>query len=315
MNGTGLEAVLTGALFFTVSSALVLALTATGELIQERAGVLNLGLEGVFIAGAFGGFFVAFRFDSPVLGYLGGAASAAAVGVLFAVLVVGLKMNQVVTGILFAALGLAAASVLWDQAFGVTAEPPTLSNPRDFAIPLLSAVPIAGRALFRRNPAEYAAVGMIAGTTWLLYRTRLGLLIRSLGDSPEAAHFSGWNVNRYRFVAVVIGSAIAGLGGALLTVGQLGFYAPGVTAGRGWIAIAIVILGGWKPWGTLVAALVFGAATMLQFEVQAAGFDAIPHEFLVAFPYFVVVVALVMRRTVVQPPAKLAVPFSPSKSQ
>lgn len=313
MSGSGLEAILTGALYFTVASALVLALAATGELIQERAGILNLGLEGVFIAGAFGGFYTAFRFDSPALGYLGGAASAAAVGGLFAALAIGLRLNQVVTGILFVALGLAAAAVLWDQAFGVTAEPPTLPNPRDVAVPLLSELPIVGRALFRRNLAEYAAVGVIAGTAWLLSRTRLGLVIRSLGEAPEAAHFSGWNVNRYRFLAVVMGSAIAGLGGALLTVGQLGFYAPGVTAGRGWIAIAIVILGGWRPWGTLLAALVFGAATMLQFEVQAAGFDAIPHEFLVAFPYLVVVVALVLRRTVVQPPAKLAVPFSASK--
>lgn len=314
MNGSGLEAIVTGALYFTIASALVLALAATGELIQERAGVLNLGLEGVFIAGAFGGFYTAYQFDSPPLGYLGGGAAAAAIGALFAALVVGLKLNQVVTGILFVALGIAAAGVLWDQAFGVTAEPPTLPDESEFAIPLLSEIPVVGRALFRRNVAEYAALGVIAGATWLLYRTRLGLLIRSLGEAPEAAHFSGWSVNAYRFVAVVIGSAIAGLGGALLTVGQLGFYAPGVSAGRGWIAIAIVILGGWRPWGTLLAALVFGAATMLQFEVQATGFDAIPHEFLLAFPYLVAVVTLVLRRTVVRPPAQLAVPFSASKS-
>jgi simple sugar transport system permease protein len=315
MSGSGLESILTGALYFTVASALVLALAATGELIQERAGILNLGLEGVFIAGALGGFYTAYRFDSPPLGYLGGVAAAAAMGALFAALVVGMKLNQVVTGILFVALGIAAAGVLWDQAFGVTAQPPTLPDQPELAIPLLSEIPIVGRALFRRNVAEYAALGVIAGATWLLYRTRLGLLIRSLGEAPEAAHFSGWSVNGYRFVAVVIGSAIAGLAGALLTVGQLGFYAPGVSAGRGWIAIAIVILGGWRPWGTLLAALVFGAATMLQFEVQAAGFDAIPHEFLVAFPYLVVVVTLVLRRTVVRPPAQLALPFSVSKNR
>jgi simple sugar transport system permease protein len=312
MNGSGLEAILTGALYFTVASALVLALTATGELIQERAGILNLGLEGVFIAGAFGGFYTAYRFDSPMLGYAGAAAAAGAIGIMFAALVVGMKLNQVVTGILFVALGIAVVGVLWDQAFGVTPEPPTLPKQPELAIPLLSEIPILGRALFRRNVAEYAALGIIAGATWLLYRTRLGLLIRSLGEAPEAAHFSGWSVNGYRFLAVVIGSAIAGLGGALLTIGQLGFYAPGVSAGRGWIAIAIVILGGWRPWGTLLAAILFGAATMLQFEVQAAGFDAIPHEFLVAFPYLVVLVTLVLRRKSVQPPAQLAVPFSAS---
>jgi simple sugar transport system permease protein len=316
MKGSGLEAILTGALYFTVASALVLSLAATGELIQERAGVLNLGLEGVFIAGAFGGFYTAYELDSPLLGYVGGAAAAVLLGALFAALVVGMKLNQVVTGILFVALGIAVAGVLWDQAFGVTPEPPTLPDQPALAIPFLSEIPILGPALFRRNVAEYAALGVIAGATWVLYRTKLGLLIRSLGEAPEAAHFSGWSVNGYRFLAVVIGSAIAGLGGAgaLLTIGQLGFYAPGVSAGRGWIAIGIVILGGWKPWGTLLAALMFGAATMLQFEVQAAGFDAIPHEFLVAFPYLVVIFSLVLRKKALPPPAQLGVPFSPSRN-
>lgn len=314
MNGSGLEGILTGAAYFTVGSALVLALAAVGELIQERAGVLNLGLEAVFIAGALGGFSAAYETGSPLIGYVGGAVAAGSVGALFASLVVGLKLNQVVVGILFVALALAAADVLWDRLFGLNVDPPALPDHPDIAIPLLSQIPVIGRALFRRNAAEYAALALVGLTSFLLYHTRLGLILRGVGESPEAIHFSGRSVNAYRTVAVVGGSALAGLGGALLTVGQLGFYAPGVTAGRGWIAIAIVIMGGWRPWSTLIAAVIFGGADMLQFEVQAANIDLLPHELLVAFPYAVAVIALLLRRTSIRPPAKLGVPFSANES-
>lgn len=315
MNATGFESILTGALYFTIGSALVLGLAAVGELIQERSGVLNIGLEAVFIAGALGGFWTAHELGNPWMGYVGGAIAAGIVGALFASLVVGLKMNQVVVGILFVTLALATADVLWDQLFGLAVEPPTLPDAADWSIPLLSKIPVLGRALFQRNPAEYAAVVVIGLVTAVLYHTRFGLILRGTGEAPEAIHFSGRNVNTYRVVAVVAGSALAGLGGALLTVGQLGFYAPGVTAGRGWIAIAIVIMGGWRPWSTLLAALVFGAADMLQYEVQAANIDIIPHEFLVAFPYVVAVLALVVRRASTRPPTALGLPFSSSANR
>ena len=305
----GWQEIVTGALFFTVSAGLVFTLAALGELVQEKAGVLNLGLEAVFIAGALGGFYTAFRFDNLWLGYVGGALFGMIVGVVFGVLVVSLKLDQVVVGILLVALALAAADVVWDRLFGQAPAPPGVDTATRLSLPLLSKIPVVGPALFSRIVAEYLVVGVVVLVSWLLFHTRSGLVARGVGEFPEALHFSGHNVNLLRFVAVLFDCSLTGLGGALLTVGQLGLYAPGVTAGRGWIAIAIVIMGAWRPWRTLLAAFVFGGAVMLQFEVQAAGIDIVPFEFLVAFPYLVVVLALLVRRTSISPPAALGVPF------
>jgi simple sugar transport system permease protein len=310
VNAGGVESIATGALYFTVASAIVLSLAAIGELIQERAGVLNLGLEGVLIIGAFTGFYAAYRTGNPWLGYASGAISASLLGALFAGLVVNLRMNQVVTGVLLVAFALATADVMFDRLFGEAAEAPRMDTVARAAIPVLSRIPVVGPAVFRRILPEYVAVGIVTSAAWVLYRTRFGLILRAVGESPEAVHFSGYSVKAYRIIAVLIGCALAGLAGALLTVGQLGFYAPGVTAGRGWIAIAVVIMGGWRPWGVMVSAVIFGAADMLQFEVQAAGFHLIPFEFLVAIPYVVVVVALLVRRRSVRPPSALGEPFT-----
>ncbi|HEY2598333.1 MAG TPA: ABC transporter permease [Candidatus Dormibacteraeota bacterium] len=300
--------IITGALYFTVGAGLLLGLAAAGELIQEKAGVLNLGLEGVFLTGALAGFYIAFRSGDVWLGYLGAALAGALVGVVFATLVVYLRLNQVIVGILVVIFVLGAANVVWARLVG-NGSLPTLPAPTRVPIPLLGQIPIVGSAVFTRFPPEYLAVVVIALTAWLIQRTRFGLAVRAVGENPDAVHFSGLSVLWTRVAAVVVGCAIAGAAGGLLTIGQLGFYAPGVTAGRGWIAIAIVIIGGWSPWRTLLGALVFGAADMLQFEVQAAQWQVIPYEFLLAFPYLVAVLALVFRRNSVQPPRALGIPF------
>jgi len=303
------RAIVTGALASTFSLAVVLALAALGELVQERAGILNLGLEGVVISGALGGFAAAFYSHNVSLGFLAAAATAALIGALFATLVVFAKMDQVIVGILFVTLITSLATVVWGRVFGVGATPPRLQPLARIAIPLLSNIPVVGPAVFDRILPEYLAIGLIGIVTWLLYRTRIGLAIRASGDAPDAVDFTGGSVAKVRFFAVVLGCAIAGLGGALLTVGQLGFYAPGVTAGRGWIAIAIVIMAGWKPWGTLGAALIFGGADMLQVQVQAAQWGVVPFEFLLAFPFFVAIFTLIVRRSTARAPRSLGVPY------
>jgi ABC-type uncharacterized transport system permease subunit len=305
----GAQGILTGALYFTVGSGLVLAVAAVGELVQERAGVLNLGLEGVFLAGALGGFYSAYRLHEVWLGYVGGAVTAALVGVFFALLVVRMKLNQVVAGILLVSLSLAAADTAWKAVVQESPAPPHVAPAPRQAIPLLAKIPVVGPGLFDRIVPEYLVFVLVAAVAWLLFRTRIGLLIRSVGESPDAVHFSGHSVAAIRFLAVVIGCALAGLAGALLTVGQLGFYAPGVTAGDGWIALAIVIMGGWRPVGVLIGAIVFGAAEMLQLEVQASQIHLVPFEFLVAFPYVVVVISLLIRRRSVRAPSALGVPY------
>lgn len=301
--------IVSGALASTVSLAVVLALAALGELVQERAGVLNLGLEGVFISGALGGFAAAFYSGNVLVGFVGGAIIAALVGVLFASLVVVARMDQVIVGILVVTFVSSLATVIWGRLFEVGTTPPRIEPLRAVAIPLVSDIPVVGSAIFDRIVPEYLAIGAIAVVTWLLYRTRLGLRIRATGDAPEAVDFAGRSVTQVRFLAVVFGCAIVGFGGALLTVGQLGFYSPGVTAGRGWIAIAIVIMAAWRPWGTLGAALIFGGADMLQFQVQASQLGVIPFEFLLTVPFLVAIITLMVRRGTVKAPRSLGVPY------
>ena len=303
------EQVLTGALYFTIGWGLVLALAAVGELVQEKAGVLNLGLEGVFLAGALGGFTAAYDAHNLWAGYAAGAASGALVGLLFAVLVVILRLNQVVAGILLVALLFATTDVVWNALVGSVAQAPQFHPAVRYAIPLLSDIPVIGPALFDRIVPEYLTLLVLALVSLAIYRTRLGLLIRSVGEEPRAVQFSGHSVTRLRTLAVVVGCAITGMAGSLLTVGQLGLYAPGVTSGNGWIAIAIVIMGDWSVLGVLIGALVFGAAEMLQYEVQASQLHVIPFEFLVAFPYLVAIVALLVRRHAHHAPSALGIPF------
>lgn len=304
---SGLQMILTGALDATIAYGLVVGLAAVGEMLSERAGVLNIGLEGVVLLGAFGGFALAYYTGQPWLGLVGGALSGALLGVIMSFWSITLKTEQVINGILLYMIAYGLSSLLYKTWFMKLPEPPRVAGFPSISVPFLSHIPVVGGPLFGRPVSSYAAILLIVATVWLLYHTRTGLIMRACGDAPEAADFSGVSVSLHRYLAVIIGCALGGVGGALLSVEQLKLFATGVTAGRGWIALAIVIVGAWEPWGCMLAALLFGASDMLQVHFQ--GRSDVPYEFLLALPYVVAIGALALRRQSVRGPRALGIPF------
>lgn len=309
MIGLGeLLPLVTGALMSATNFALVVGLAAVGACVSERAGVLNLGHEGVLILGASAGFTAAFVTGNPWFGLAAGVGAGLLLGVVKAAWSVVLKTQQVINGLLLVPIGFGLSDLLYKHLFARSLQPPRLEATAQIELPLLSDIPVAGPVLFARSPLVYAVLGVIALVAWGLARTRIGMTIRAAGESPETLDFSGVHVDRYRFAAVLAGTALTGLGGALLAVDQLLIFQPAMTAGRGWIAIAIVIVGGWRPWWCLLAAFLFGFVDMLQFQAQIQS-AAVPYEFLLSLPYLVTIVALAWRRGRVRPPATLGTPF------
>ena len=268
----------------TVRIATPLALAALGETVVERAGVINIGIEGAMLCGALASAIAAGSSGSAVAGLLAGAVAGVAVALVFAIFTVRLKGDQIVVGtaITLGATGLTGA--VYRAAFGNTGAALSLPTLPPLAVPGLASVPVVGRALFEQplpTYLMYAAVPVL----WLLFkRTQYGLALRSAGESPEAAAAAGLSVGRLRLMALVIGGLMAGLAGATLVLAQAGTFAERMTAGRGFVAIAIVVLGRWNPAGVFGAALVFGAASALQFSFQAAGV-AVPYQFFLMAPY------------------------------
>jgi simple sugar transport system permease protein len=304
---SGLETILTGALDSAISYALVVGLASVGQTVTERAGILNLGLEGVVLMGAFGGFALAYVTGQAWLGLLGGLICGCLLGLIMAVWSVSLKTEQVINGLLLFMVSSGLSSMLYKQWFMSMSEPPRVNGFGLLPIPILSQIPVIGPALFHRPWSSYVAFAMVAVTSLFLYRTQVGLICRACGDSPESVDFSGMSVVRHRYLALTIGSALAGLAGSLLTVEQLKLFAPGISAGRGWIALSIVIVGGWRPWGCMAAALLFGVTDMFQFQFQ--GRSDVPYELLLALPYIMAIAALTVRRHTVRGPQALGVPF------
>ena len=272
-----------------VRTATPLLLAAAGETVAERAGVINIALEGCIIAGAYAAFAAATA--NPVVGYTISVIAGLSLGALLAVFVIGLRRDQIIvgtaltmlalglTGTLFRARGEAAAVV-------VPTEPPA-------AIPILSEIPVVGTALFAQPAIAYVAVVLMASLWWWLQRTHAGLSLRAVGDSTEAARAAGIPVARVQTSAVLFGSALGGLAGGALVLAQAGSFAEGMSAGRGFLAIAIVALGRWRPVGVAVAALVFGGAMGLQFVVQALGWR-VRYELVLMIPYVLTLIALSM---------------------
>jgi len=297
-----------GALVFATNFALVVGLAAVGAAVTERAGVLNLGHEGVMLFGAAGGFVAAHAANDPWVGLLGGVAGGLALGLLKAVWSVLLKTEQVINGLLLVPIGFGLGNLLFKHYFSGALEPPRVPPVAPLGIPLLEDIPLLGPVLFDRSPLAYAALALIALVAWFLARTRAGMTMRAAGESPETLDFNGIAVDRYRFAAVVIGTALTGFAGALLAVDQLHLFHPAMTAGRGWIAIAIVIVGGWRPWVCLAAAFFFGITDMIQFQVQIQAVP-VPYELLLSLPYLATVAVLAWWHSSVRPPAALGEPY------
>lgn len=275
-----------------IRTATPLLLAGLGELVTERAGVINIGLEGAVICGA-----LAATVAAPPLGVAGGYLSAlvagAAVGVLMATFVVVLRADQIISGTAVALLGLGLTGALYHDIYGAGGVALTVPTSRSFDIPVLSGVPVLGPALFQQPLMSYMAFLLAPALAWFLYRTHAGLSLRAVGEAPHAARAAGVAVDRFRVGAIIFGSALGGAAGGVLVLAQSGTFAEGMSAGRGFIAIAIVALGRWTPTGVLVASLVFGFATAMQYVVQALGWP-LRYELVLTLPYVLTLVALVL---------------------
>jgi len=284
-------AVLAAFLEATVRVATPLGLAALGETVTERSGVINIGLEGAMLAGALGSALGAFWLGSPWAGVLTGVLAGAAVGGLFAIIAVGLRGDQIVTGTAITIGGLGLTGAVYRAAFGTTGAALSLPTIQPLAIPYLSSIPLVGRALFAQPVPTYLLCVLMVAVWLVLTRTQLGLALRAAGEAPEAAEAAGLRVTSLRMGATLFGGAMAGLAGATLVLAQAGTFAEGMTAGRGFIAIAIVVLGRWHPIGAVGAALLFGAASALQYAFQAVGVAA-PYQVFLMAPYLVSLLAL-----------------------
>lgn len=272
-----------------VRLALPVALAAIGALICERAGVLNLGLEGLMVSGALAGYLVTDQTGSPWIGLLAGLVTGAVCGVAIALVVVGLGANQIVTGLAFTLLAGAATSYLFQGSFGIGENPPRIDR---IGMPLLIALTLA----------------ILLLTIFVLRNTVAGLVVSAVGESPVAADALGYDVARTRYLATIAGSSLAALGGAVLVCGPLGLFIQNVTAGRGWVALALVVFAGWRPLPCAVGALLFGLCDAVQLRLQGTD-TGVPYEVFLALPYVVTLVALVMRGRNSRTPGALGVPF------
>ncbi|MFC6688581.1 ABC transporter permease [Jhaorihella thermophila] len=269
-------------------AATPILLAAIGELVVERAGVLNLGVEGMMIVGAITGFAISVETGSPWLGFLAAAAGGAVLALLFALLTQVALANQVASGLALTLFGLGLSSLMGQSYVGI--KPPHFA---EIDIPLFSDIPVLGPILFAQDPILYLGLALVAGTWAVLKYTRAGLILRAVGENHDAAHALGYKVVRIRVLAILFGGACAGLGGAYISLVRVPQWTEGMTAGAGWIALALVVFASWKPWRVLIGAWLFGGITVLQLNLQAAGV-AIPVEYLAMSPYLVTILVLVI---------------------
>lgn len=274
----------------TIRTATPLALAALGEVLVERTGLINIGLEGAILAGAFGAL-VGATAGGLGMGYAAAVGAGLIVGALFALCVVALKADQIITGTALTLLGVGTTGTLYRAMYGSTGAALTLPTSTPLPIPGLAAIPWVGAALFAQPPVTYFVYLLAPALAWWLGHTHAGLALRAIGERPDAAEAAGVRVNRMRVLAVLAGGALGGLAGGTLVLAQAGTFAENMSAGRGFIAIAIVVLGRWRPIGVALGALLFGAASALQFAFQAMGWDA-PYQLFLVVPYLLTLAAL-----------------------
>lgn len=273
----------------SVRTATPLLLASVGETVSERAGVINIGLEGCIIAGAYAAFAVGAVPTS--VGYGAAMLAGVAIGLLLAIFSVVKRRDQIIVGTALTMLGLGVTGTLFRARDAGTGSALLVGAQTPTRIPWLSDIPLVGEALFAQPAVTYVAFVLVPAVWWVLRRTHVGLGLRAAGDQPEAARAAGLNVTGLRFGAVVFGSAMGGLAGGALVLAQAGTFAEGMSAGRGFLAIAIVALGRWRPAGVAIACLVFGAAMALQFVVQTLGWR-VRYELILMIPYILTLAAL-----------------------
>lgn len=284
---------------------------AIGELITERSGILNLGVEGTMLMGAFVGFVATYRSSSLWIGVLAAVLAGGVMGLLMAFMSSSLKVDQTVTGLALNIFGSGLAFYGYRVAFKgfVSENLPTVQTFKLIEIPLLSRIPVLGQTFFTQHMLTYLALLLVPLVYFFLYRTKYGLELRCLGENPRAVDMRGINIHLYQYLAVMFGGMMAGFGGAFLTLASAGLFVPDIAAGRGWIAIAIVIFGGWRPFPILAAALFFGLLDSFQVQVQGIGIH-FPYQLLLALPYVLTIVAIVVSRNRQGAPLSLGIPYN-----
>jgi simple sugar transport system permease protein len=293
-------------------AATPILLAAIGELVVEKSGVLNLGVEGMMIIGAICGFIAAVETGSPWIGFLAAMIGAAAVAFIFAFLTQYLLTNQVATGLALTMFGLGFAALLGHRYAGI--KPPKFGH---LDIPVISDIPVIGPLLFSHDYMIYISIIIVIAVWYFINRTRGGLVLRAVGENHDAAHALGYKVIRIRVMAILFGGAMAGLGGAYLSLVRVPQWTEGMTAGAGWIALAIVVFAAWKPWRIILGAYLFGGITVLQLNLQAAGAN-IPVAYLSMTPYLITIIVLVImsadsKRASLNAPASLGKLFHASR--
>lgn len=285
-----------------------LMLGSLGEVWVERTGLMNMAIDGIFIMGAWGGFVGAYLSGSVWVGLPVAVLCGVLLGGVYGLFTIRLKQHQIVTGVAINILAGGLSVYLYRVLFGVPLIPlmsPTLSP---LAVPLLCDIPWVGPVLFRQNVLTYAALALMPLGWWLLFRTRMGLVLRSTGANPEAVDAAGLSVERERFRALMVSSALCSLGGAFYSIGYLGMYSGDIIGGRSWIAFAICFLGNWNPLGAMIGALAFGIADAAGITLQTSGIRWLPNELLIALPYILTIVATVLRSRF-NVPASLGIPY------
>ncbi len=294
----------------TLNAGTVLALASLGLLINEKSGIVNLGAEGMMLCAAIAGFATVVQTGNDWLGFAAGMGAGALLAAIFGVLVIWLNTNQYATGLALSLFGAGFSAFA-----GIQYVQEKMPDRTNYRVPVLGDIPLIGPALFRHHPMVYFTVALALGMIWFLYRTRTGLVLRSVGESPESAHALGYPVRRIRLAAVMAGGALCGLAGAYISVIYTPLWVEGMVAGKGWIALALTTFATWRPARVLLGAYLFGGVTMLQFHLQGIGVE-VPSQFLTMLPYVatIVVLALISRNPQwirINMPAAIGKPFYP----
>jgi general nucleoside transport system permease protein len=294
----------------TLNAGTVLAIAALGLLINERAGIVNLGAEGMMLVAAVAGYAASVHSGSDLLAFAAGAAAGAVLAAIFGALVIWLNTNQYATGLALSLFGVGLSAFIGQP---YTRE--RLGERVQFDVPLLADIPFIGPALFKQHPMVWVSIALTIALMWWLQKSRSGLVLRAIGESPESAHALGYPVRWIRLAAVVAGGALCGVAGAYLSTVYTPLWVEGMTAGRGWIALALTTFATWRPARVLLGAYLFGGVTMLQFHLQGVGVQ-VPSQLLVALPYLATIVVLVLISSNAawiraNMPASLGKPFTP----
>jgi simple sugar transport system permease protein len=308
INGIDVSDFLTAMLATGLLRAVPLVIASLGDAFAQKSGLLNLGIEGMMLSGAFFGFHAAYKTESVVLGMLGGIGAGLALALLFGFLTIQLRVDQVLVGLAITIFAAGLTGYLFRDWYGgqnVSAD----VRAKEIEIPLLSDIPIIGPALFDRQVIFYLCWALVPVFAWVLFRTKFGLNVRAVGESPFAADAAGVNVIRTRYLAISLGGIMAGFAGGFLAVADLRIFTVGMTVGQGFIALAITMLGGWNPYRIAAGAILFGMLNALGDSLQIINVD-IRTEFIGMFPYIGIMIAMVVLAGKTSLPAALGVPYA-----